>query len=87
MRQRIKAIFHEGAFIPQVPLDLPENSEVELTVYDPYTVAPEVESLEEKARILREVVESMRGNPIPADAPLFTRENLYEWQTKMPVEK
>ena len=79
MSQTLKAIYRDGTFIPQAPCDLPEGAEVELTIHDPHTIPPTVTDLEERKRILREVVENMRANPLPAEAPRrFTREELHE---------
>ena len=78
MSQTLKAIYRQGAFIPQVPCNFPEGAEVELTIHDPYTIPPEVTDPAERARILAQVVQNMRDNPIPADAPRFTREKLHE---------
>ncbi|HEX7176022.1 MAG TPA: antitoxin family protein [Pyrinomonadaceae bacterium] len=79
MSQTLKAIYRDGAFIPQVPCDLPEGAEVELTVSAPRSLPPPVTDPEERKRILEEMVARMRANPIPADAPRrFTREELHE---------
>jgi predicted DNA-binding antitoxin AbrB/MazE fold protein len=79
MSQTLKAIYRDGAFIPQVPCDLPEGAEVELTVSEPRSLPPPVTDPEERKRILEEMVARMRANPIPADAPRrFTREELHE---------
>jgi predicted DNA-binding antitoxin AbrB/MazE fold protein len=78
MSQRLKAIYHEGAFVPQRPYDLPEGSEVELIVEGPSVLPPEVRDPEERKRILSAVVESMRQNPFPADSPSFTRDEMHE---------
>jgi len=78
MSQRLRAIYQNGAFIPQSPCDLPENSEVELIIETPRVIPPKVTDPEERKRILAEMVERMRANPIPADAPHFTREELHE---------
>jgi hypothetical protein len=79
MMQRLKAIYRNGAFIPQAPCDLPEESEVELTVHPPNVIPPRVTDPEERKRLLDQLVERMRANPIPADAPRrFTREELHE---------
>ncbi|HEX8501739.1 MAG TPA: antitoxin family protein [Pyrinomonadaceae bacterium] len=79
MSQTLKAIYRDGTFIPQTPCDLPEGSEVELTVRAPQTNQPPVTDLEERKRILKEIVENMRANTLPADAPRrFTREELHE---------
>jgi len=78
MSQRLKAIYREGAFIPQSPCELPENSEVELIIETPRVLPPAEPDPEERKRILVRMVERMRANPIPADAPRFTREELHE---------
>ena len=79
MAQTLKAIYRDGAFIPQSPCDLPEGAEVEITVRAPHLIPPTVTDPEERKRILKEMVERMRANPLPADAPRrFTREELHE---------
>lgn len=78
MSQRVRAVFQDGVFIPKQPCDLPEGSEVDLTVDDPYTIPPEVTDPVKRAALLKELVRSMRENPIPANAPRFTRDELHE---------
>lgn len=78
MVQRLKAVYQNGAFVPQAPCDLPEGSEVELTIHDPDTIPPSVTDPEERKRIINRMIERMRANPIPANAPHFTREELHE---------
>ena len=78
MAQRVRAIYQNGAFIPQEPCDLPENSEVELIIENPHIIPPTIIDPEERKRILKRMVERMRANPIPANAPRFTREELHE---------
>jgi predicted DNA-binding antitoxin AbrB/MazE fold protein len=78
MSQRVRAIYQKGTFVPQEPCDLPEGSEVELTIHEPRISPPTVIDPEERKRILSELIQNMRDNPIPADAPRFTREELHE---------
>ena len=78
MSQRIRAVFHDGAFIPQQPCDLADGSEVDLTIESPRVLPPEEKDPEERKRILKEVVESMGQNPFPENAPRFTREEMHE---------
>lgn len=79
MVQRLRAIYQNGAFVPQSPCDLPENSEVDLVIERPHLLQPSVTDPEERKRILERLVERMRSNPIPDDAPRrFTREELHE---------
>lgn len=78
MPQRLKAVYRGGAFIPQTPCDVPDGSEVELTIHGPYLIPPGESDPQKRAEIARELVERMRQNPFPADAPRFTREELHE---------
>ena len=78
MNATLKAVYRNGVFVPETACDLPENSEVALTVQGPIVIPPTVADPEERARIRKRVVERMRGNPIPANAPRFTREQLHE---------
>ncbi|MDQ3687190.1 MAG: antitoxin family protein [Acidobacteriota bacterium] len=78
MSQTLKAIYRDGAFIPQAPCDLPEGSEVELIVREPRTMPPRVKDPEERRRILHNLVERMMQNPFPVDAPRWTRDELHE---------
>jgi len=78
MSQIIKAVFHNGAFVPQQPCNLPEGAEVELVVHRPHILPPQITDPEERKRVLSEVVESMRNNPFPENAPRFTREEIHE---------
>jgi hypothetical protein len=75
---QIRAVFQDGKFVPQEPCGLPEAAEVQLTVERSNITPPAVFDLEERKRILLEVVERMKANPIPADAPKFTRDELHE---------
>jgi predicted DNA-binding antitoxin AbrB/MazE fold protein len=74
----IRLVFQDGVFVPQERCDLPEGSEVELTVEAPRVLPPEETDPEERKRILREVVEDMRRHPFPQNAPRFTREEMHE---------
>lgn len=78
MSQRLRAIYREGVFVPQTPCNLPEDAEVELTIEEPRVIQPAVADSNERKRILKRMIERMRANPIPTDAPRFTREELHE---------
>ena len=81
MSIRLRVIYTGGAFVPVVPgekLNVPENAEVEITIHDPYTLPPTITDPEERARLLREIVQEMKDNPITGDPPPFTREELHE---------
>jgi hypothetical protein len=42
------------------------------------SIPPEITAPEERSRVIDEIVRSMQSNPIPVDAPRFTREELHE---------
>lgn len=81
MSVRLKAIYRDGAFVP-VPngekLNVPENTEVEITVHDPYVLPPTAATEEERERALRELIESWEHHPLTNDAPRLTRDELHE---------
>ncbi|GAC1399644.1 MAG: hypothetical protein NVSMB56_14640 [Pyrinomonadaceae bacterium] len=78
MSQTIKAVYHNGVFVPQVPCDLPENTEVEVKVQPSNVEMPSVTDPQERKRILAELVERMRANSLPENAPRFTQDELHE---------
>ena len=78
MSRILKAVYHNGAFFPKAPCDLPEDSEVELIVQGPYTLPPEVTNPRERERILKTLIERMQQNPLPPETPAFTRDELHE---------
>ncbi len=77
MNRRLTAIYREGGFFPQQPCDLREESEVSLIVQGPSKRPPEITDPEEIGRILQMVTERMRRNPLPTQAPRFTRDDLH----------
>ena len=78
MHQAIKAIYRNGAFILQTAFELPEGTEVELLIQSSQVVSPSISDLETKRQFLKSLVERMQHNPIPLNAPRFTREMLHE---------
>ena len=77
MRQAIKAIYRNGAFILQTAFELPEGTEVELLIQSSQVGSPSISDLETKRQFLKSLVERMQHNPIPLNAPRFTREMLH----------
>ena len=78
MTYRTKAVYRGGAFLPETPCNLPEDAEVDLLVQGPLLVPPSVTDPQQRAFILRQITERMKQNPIPAQAPRFTRDALHE---------
>ena len=79
MPDLVKAIFEHGAFVPETPCDLPEGTRVLLAIQHVGLVQPpEVNAPEERARILLTLVERMKRNPLPQNAPCFSRDEMHE---------
>jgi hypothetical protein len=79
MQETYQAVFRDGAFVPIVPCNLPNETRVEVVVRDsPRTTPPLVTDPDERARRMKALVERMQNNPIPANAPRFTRDELHE---------
>ena len=80
MSELVKAIFEHGAFVPETPFDLPEGTCVLLAVQRAGLLVrpPEVTAPEERVRILLAVVERMKRNPLPPNAPRFSRDEMHE---------
>ena len=78
MAQTLKAIYQNGTFVPQVAFDLPEGTEVELSILLPNVVSPPIFEPEAKKQFLKLLIERMQRNPIPLNAPRFTRDMLHE---------
>ena len=77
-QQTLKAIYRNGTFILQSAFELPEGTEVELLVQSPHVASPLLSSVEVKKQFLKSLVERMQQNPIPLNAPRFTRDMLHE---------
>lgn len=78
MPQALKAIYRNGTFILQTAFDLPEDTEVELLIQSPQVVSPPIADVETKRQLLKSLIERMQQNPIPMNAPRFTRDMLHE---------
>ncbi len=81
MSVRLKAIYRDGAFVPLTngeKLNVPENTEVELTVHNPYVAPATAKSDEERERALRELFASWDAHPLRPDAPRLTRDEMHE---------
>ena len=78
MTQRLLAVYRNGAFLPQTPCDLPEESQVELVIQGLGVLAPVATDPGEKAQVLRQVVDRMRANPLPVGTPTLSRDELQD---------
>jgi hypothetical protein len=78
MTYHTKAVYRDGAFVPETRCILPENTEVELLVQESRRTQPMVTNPEQRKSVLRRITARMKQNPIPADAPRFTRDELHE---------
>ncbi len=78
MEATVRAVYQNGVFVPTTACNFPENTEVEVSVPGPLVIPPEITDPEEGIRHMKEVVARMQQNPIPLNAPRFTREELHE---------
>ena len=78
MTQTVKVIYQHGAFVPLEPLHLPENTEIEITIRDPLIIPSTISDPSKKLDVMRDLIRSMQKNPIPSNAPKFTRDELHE---------
>jgi Protein of unknown function DUF104 len=78
MPQTLKAVYHSGTFILQTACNLPEGIEVELFVQTVQVTPPKIVDIAAKQNFLKLLVERMQQNPIPSNAPRFTRDMLHE---------
>ena len=75
---RIRAIVRDGKFVPVEPCPLPEAQEVEITIESPRIIPPAITDPAERAKAMEELVARMKANPLPADAPKLTRDQMHE---------
>lgn len=81
MLEVVKTVYRNGVFIPKTPVDLPEDTEIEIVVEKKGASVSTDESnlsTEERSRLLKQLVERMQKNPVPLNAPRFNREELYD---------
>ena len=80
MLEEIPAIYRDGVFVPESPCQLADNTRVRVIVgaVSPRVRPPLVSDPVERQRILEETLARMKANPIPPNAPRFTREELNE---------
>jgi predicted DNA-binding antitoxin AbrB/MazE fold protein len=87
MLEVVETVYKNGAFVPEKSFDLPEGTRVKIVIETleqkfeakPIIQEPTITDPEERKKALAKLIENMRSNPIPADAPRkFTREELYE---------
>ncbi|AFY78094.1 hypothetical protein Ple7327_2833 [Pleurocapsa sp. PCC 7327] len=78
MPQALKAVYRSGTFILQTACNLPEGVEVELFVQSPQIAPPKIADIAARQNFLKLLVEQMQQNPIPSNAPRFTRDMLHE---------
>ncbi|QGZ88437.1 antitoxin family protein [Microcystis aeruginosa] len=78
MPQALKAVYRGGTFILQTACNLPEGIEVELFVQSAQVAPPRITDIAARENFLKLLVGRMQQNPIPSNAPRFTRDMLHE---------
>jgi predicted DNA-binding antitoxin AbrB/MazE fold protein len=76
MDATVTAVFEDGVFRPDLPCDLPQGSRVVLAIHG--LGEGVAVSADERRAIRRRVVERMKRNPLPGDAPSFKRDDMYD---------
>ena len=78
MEATLRAVYRNGVFVPTTACDLPEETEVDISLHRPTVIEPEITDPLEMERYMKEVVARMQENPVPLNAPRFTREEMHE---------
>ena len=79
MQESYRAIFRDGAFVPIVPCNLPEETEVRVVVQNGSEIVPPMESDSAKrAELKKRLLDRMSNSPLPPDAPKLNRDQLHE---------
>ncbi len=78
MPQTLKAVYRSGTFILKTACNLSEGIEVELFVQSAQVAPPTIADIATRQNFLKLLVERMQQNPIPSNAPHFTRDMLHE---------
>jgi predicted DNA-binding antitoxin AbrB/MazE fold protein len=78
MTETIRATFHNGVFVPESPVRLPDGTKVNLMIEGSRGIPPQVTDPIERKRILARVVQRLKNNPLPVPASSIKREDLHE---------
>ena len=78
MIRELKAVFRNGAFIPQEPCEIPEDTEVRLIVQPSGLQPPQITDPAERAAVLQRMIERMQRSCVPPEAFPISREELHE---------
>ena len=87
MLEIVEAVYKNGAFVPEKAFDFPEGARVKIVIETAVQNSekksniqePTITDPEERKKALAQLVENMKSNPIPPEAPRkFTREELHE---------
>ena len=79
MQESYRAVYRDGAFVPIVPCNLPEETEVKVLVPSGSEILPPMEpDSVKRAEIKKRLLERMTNSPLPPDAPKLTRDQLHE---------
>ncbi len=68
----------DGKLVPVEPCHFQESQEVEITVESTRIILPAITNPAARAKAMEELVTRMKANPLPANAPKLTRDQLHE---------
>ncbi len=78
MAQTLRAVHEDGKFIPVDKPNLAEGADVRLTIESSSVHPPLVSDREERKRGIAALVERMPSEPMSADRPRRTREEMHD---------
>ncbi|HEV2199222.1 MAG TPA: antitoxin family protein [Bryobacteraceae bacterium] len=73
----LRVVYRGGTFRPEGECHLEEGTQGIVVVERP-SEAPMTASPEERRRLLAELVERMKNNPLPPDSPRLTRDQMHD---------
>jgi hypothetical protein len=65
MTEKLKAIYKDGTFIPQVDFSLPNNTEVELSIYRYCSLQSDIIDPEARKEVLNNLLQRMKKSRNP----------------------
>jgi predicted DNA-binding antitoxin AbrB/MazE fold protein len=74
----VPVVYRNGAFVPTKRCSFAEGTEAFVVVGPSDTEVPLITDPGERRRLLSDIVEDMKKNPLPPDSPRLTRDQMHE---------
>ncbi len=72
----LRVVYHNGTFRPENQCDLKEGTHGVVLIDN--AELQQISDPEERRRLLADVVERLRNNPVPPDSPRLTRDQMHD---------